>query len=316
MFRSKKYILITMIVSISLLISACGGEATADLTISTAIAQTVEAQNTVQESTATLIPLPAFTTTPPAFSPTVTLAASKIPPTLPAGSSKYLDCMKANLTGETIPDGTIMKPGEQFTKTWHIQNNSTCTWDTSYKIVFWDGDVLGGAYVYNFPQSATPGQSMDVPLVLTAPSENGTYKSSWMFQTPDGITFGVGQYSQPFYTEIVVSDAKNPNYGIASVEYEIVRDPAAGCPANVFYTVTAKITTTGPFEFSYYWAQSDGNNSNPKTMKFDSASSKTVSREWSFHLGSSTTHDKWMQIIVVDPIAHEYDRAVFRYECQ
>ena len=315
MLRSKKYMLITLIVSLSLLISACGGEATADPTISTAIAQTIAAQNIAQESTATVTPLPAFTTTPPAFSPTITPAASKIPPTLPSGSSQYLACMKANLTGETIPDGTILKPGEQFTKTWHVQNNSTCTWDTSYKIVFWDGDVLGGAYVYNFPQSAIPGQTMDVPLVLTAPSANGTYKSSWMFQTPDGINFGVGQYSQPFYTEIVVSDSSKPGYGVASVEYEIVRDPAAGCPANVFYTVNARITTTGPLEFTYYWAQSDGNDSNPKTLKFTAAGSQTVSRSWSFHLGSSTTNDKWMQIIGVDP-ARAYDKAVFRYECK
>jgi hypothetical protein len=222
--------------------------------------------------------------------------------------------VKANLTGETIPDGTIMKPGEQFTKIWHVQNNSNCTWDTSYKIVFWDGETLGGAYVYNFPQSAIPGQTMDVPLIFTAPSTNGTYKSSWMFQTPDGINFGVGQYSQPVYTEIVVSNSNNPKFGILSVDYQIERDPAVGCPANVFYTIYATISVSGPMEVQYYWKQSDGNDSNPKIMKFTAAGSQTISREWSFHLGSSTTHDKWMQIVTVDPF-HEYDRAVFRYDC-
>jgi len=322
MLRSKKDALIVLIVGSALLVSACGGQPKTDATISTAVAQTVEAQNAVPqpnaESTATLAALPAFTTTPPAFFPTITPAASKIPATLPStpqsGAGKYLDCMKAGLTGETIPDGTVMKPGEQFTKVWQIQNNSNCTWDTNYKIVFWDGEILGGGFVYNFPQSAIPGQIIDVPLVLTAPAASGTYKSSWMFQTPDGANFGVGQYSQPIYTEIVVSDANNPKYGVLSVDYQIERDPVAGCPANVFYTVYATISVSGPMEVQYYWRQSDGNDSNPKIMKFTKAGSQTISREWSFHLGSSTTHDKWMQIVTVDPF-HEYEKAVFRYDC-
>ena len=175
---------------------------------------------------------------------------------------------------------------------------------------------MGGGYVYNFPQPVAPGQTIDVPLVLTAPTTDGTYESQWMFQTPDGITFGVGDYSVPFTAKIVVSSAKKPDYGITTVDYRVVRDPASGCPANVWYTVYATITTSGPIVFTYYWAQWDGNDGNPKTMKFESAGSKTVSRDESFHLGSSTTHDKWMQIIVVDPLHQEFDRAMFEYTCK
>ncbi len=317
MVRSKKYNLMTLILSLTLLLSACGGNAKENKTIATSVAQTVAAQNLTQETIASATPLPASATTP-AFSPAlITPAATKVLPTLPAGSSGYIACLKANLTGETIPDGTIMTPGEQFTKIWHIQNNSTCTWDTSYKIVFWDGDILGGAYVYNFPQAAIPGQTVDLPLVFTAPATNGTYKSSWMFQAPDGTTFGVGEYSQPFYAEIVVSDDKKPDYGILSVDYKIVRDPASGCPANVIYTVYATITASGPYEIQYSWAQSDENNGGSKTMAFSAAGSQTISREWKLHLGSSTAHDRWMKIIVIDPFYREYDPpATFSYTCK
>ena len=85
-----------------------------------------------------------------------------------------------------------MKPGEQFWKTWTIRNTSSCAWNTSYQIVFWDGNVMGGGYVYNFPQSVPPGNVVEIPLLLTAPLTDGQHVSEWKFKTPDGILFGVG----------------------------------------------------------------------------------------------------------------------------
>ncbi len=113
--------------------------------------------------------------------------------------------MVANLVSESPPDGTIYKPGQTFFKTWRVQNNSNCTWNTSYKIIFWNGDQMGSAYNYNFPQSVPPGQSADVSIQLAAPDAAGTYRGEWKFQTPDGQNFGVGQYSSILWTEIVVS---------------------------------------------------------------------------------------------------------------
>ena len=207
-----------------------------------------------------------------------------------------------------------MTPGEQFTQTWQIKNSSSCTWDSSYKIIFWDGDVMGGAYVYNFPQPATPDQIVAIPLVFIAPATNGTYQSYWMLKAPDGSTFGVGEYSQPFFTEIVVSDAKKPDYGLTSVTYDIVRDPPTGCPRNSFYTVYATLTVNGPIEISYYWSQSDGNESGVKTLEFEEAGSITLSHEWKVGLGDSP-NDRWMQIIVTDPEYTEYGKAVWSNPC-
>jgi hypothetical protein len=152
-------------------------------------------------------------------------------PTLPVNPSES-DCAKASLDSETIPDGTIYKPGELFTKTWQITNTSTCVWDTNYKIVFWSGDILGGAYVYNLPQVTGPGVTLPISLVLTAPAVDGRYKSEWALQTPDKINFGVGMYSEPFYTTIVVSSSAKPAYAVTSVDYSVVRNPATGCPLN------------------------------------------------------------------------------------
>jgi len=221
--------------------------------------------------------------------------------------------MKASLVEETVPDGTIMKPGQQFTKTWRIQNASTCTWNTSYKIVFWDGDVMGGGYVYNFPQQALPGDIVDVPLVLTAPTADGTYRSSWKLQTPGGSTFGVGADS-PFWADIVVSSSSNVKFGVASVTYSVDRDPVNGCPANVRYTIYATISVNGPVTVTYNFRKSDGTQDDKRTIKFTEASSKTVSMEWSLHLGSAT-NERWVQLFTLAPEEQDFGKATFTYSC-
>lgn len=317
MFKSIKYTLFTSIIISSLLLTACGAESTEESapisSIETAVAETVAAQNAAQVTSTTAPALPDFTQTPLQFSPTGTPSIPTILPTRtfnPAASP----CAQASLVSETIPDGTIFKPGQTFTKTWEIKNTSNCSWDTSYKIVFWDGDVLGGGYVYNLPQAVDPGQTVPISLFLTAPKDDAAYTSKWMLQTPDSVEFGVGEYSAPFTAEIVVSSSDKPNYAITSVEYSVVRDPAVGCPANVNHIVYATFTSNGPIEFSYSWLQSDGNDSDPKILKMTAAGKLTISREWKLHLGS-TPGTKWMSIVIVEPVYHEYPRAEFDYLC-
>jgi hypothetical protein len=314
MFKSIKYILLSTIVITSLLLTACGAENTPEATqevnsIQTAVAETVAAQNA---NTPTPV-IPTATQGPLVFSPTLTPLAPVASPTLP-GSTTKSQCASASLVSETIPDGTIFSPGQVFTKTWEIQNTSTCTWDTSYKIIFWNGDILGGAYVYNLPQMVGPGQIVPISLVLTAPAEATTFTSEWMLQTPDSVEFGVGQYNAPFYAKIDVSDSAKPNYAVTSVEYNVVRDPATGCPANVNYIVYATITTSGPVELTYYWIQSDGNNSSQKTIKIDSATTTTLSREWKLHI-ATTPGLRWMTFVTVSPANKEYPRAEFVKTC-
>ncbi|MBI5963806.1 MAG: hypothetical protein HY863_10060 [Chloroflexi bacterium] len=314
MFKHIKYILFTSIVISSLLLSACAAENTQDAAIQTAVAQTVAAQN-AQQAANTETPSAPPTALPSIPTTIVTPFATIPSPTLPVNPSKS-ECAKASLESENIPDGTIYKPGDLFTKTWQITNTSNCVWDTSYKIVFWSGDVLGGAYVYNIPQITGPGATLPVSLVLTAPATDGTYKSEWMLQTPDKIPFGVGMYSSPFYTEIVVSSSDKPVYSVTSVEYNVVRTPATGCPTNTTYTIYATFTTNGPLEFTYQWNQQDGNSQGGKgTVKMTEAGSKTVSRDWMLHLGAAANSNRWMSITILTPVYKEYPQVGFTYDC-
>lgn len=314
MFRSKR---ILFILTTLLYVSACGGQ-TQDPSIATAVALTVAAQNAAPSSTASPLPPTAFPTqTPLQFSPIPTSLTPIASPTLKGNASKS-DCAHASLVSETIPDGTIFRPGEQFTKTWEIQNLSNCTWDTSYKIVFWDGDVLGGGYVYNLPQFVPPQGTVPISLVLTAPSTNGPYTSEWMLETPSGTFFGVGEYSASFFTKIVVSDAKKPGYAILSVDYKVVRDPAVGCPANVTYTVNATLTSNGPIEIKYAWivgGPAEEYTEKPKTLVFKEAGSQTVSNETKLHLGNTPGNQRYKAINILDPYNERFPDVHFLYDC-
>jgi hypothetical protein len=318
MFKPIKYTLLFTIVMMSLLATACGGKSTAEAAqamdnIQTAVAETVAAQDAVQIANTSAPAAPIVTQTPLLFSPTLTPLAPLASPTLPANTAKS-KCASASLVSETIPDGTIFKPEAKFTKTWEIQNTSTCVWDTNYKIVFWDGDLLGGAYVYNLPQQVDPGKTFPLSLQLIAPKAEATYTSKWMLQTPDSVEFGVGEYSAPFYAKIEVSASSTPNYAVTSVDYNMVRDPATGCPANVDYILYATITTSGPVELTYYWAQSDGNDSNPKTIKIASATTTTISHNWKLHIATNTG-TRWMALVTVSPVSVAYPHVEFVKTC-
>ena len=149
-------------------------------------------------------------------------------------------------------------------------------------------------------------------------AQRATYTSKWMLQTPEGGDFGVGQYNAPFYAEIVVSDKDKPGYAITSVEYNVVRDPATGCPANVTYTTYATLTSNGPIEIQYQWLlgkQRDTVLEKPKTLNFTEAGSQTISHESKLHLGNTPGDQRWKAIIIVDPYYKEYPSINFNYDC-
>ncbi|MBI3995208.1 MAG: PD40 domain-containing protein [Nitrospirae bacterium] len=113
--------------------------------------------------------------------PAASLAQSRsaIPPL--ADESKFL----RNIT---IPSGTILKPGEAFTKTWRIMNQGSTTWE-DYQLAFIGGDLLGGPPFVGIP-TTSPDQIVDVSIPMLAPVKPGEYRSEWRMRTPDGRPFG------------------------------------------------------------------------------------------------------------------------------
>src|SRR5829696_4221145 len=80
------------------------------------------------------IPTLSFNTTPnttpiAGFTPLSTSVA-------PVNTSAATCHNSAYVSDVTIPDDTALKPGDDFDKTWRIQNNGTCAWDDGFQLVF------------------------------------------------------------------------------------------------------------------------------------------------------------------------------------
>ena len=105
----------------------------------------------------------------------------------------------------TIPDEMDIAPGEQFTKTWRLQNAGSCSWRIGYLLYFESGNILGGPSSLDLTSEIIePGETLDVSVDLVAPEETGTYEGFWKLRNVKGEGFGVGEYSKAFWVKINV----------------------------------------------------------------------------------------------------------------
>ncbi len=103
----------------------------------------------------------------------------------------------------TFADGSYVAPGSYFTKTWRIRNTGVNAWNSSYRLIFVSGDQMSGPQFVSLPGYVASGQTIDISINLVAPQTSGTFRGSWMLQSPDGVTFGVGLNGQtPIWVNI------------------------------------------------------------------------------------------------------------------
>jgi hypothetical protein len=170
----------------------------------------------------------------PTVTPTATIAT--IPPTA---------CDKAAFVADvTVPDGTVMYPGQAFTKTWELKNVGTCAWTSAYQLVFVSGAQMGGPNSANFPlqqgQTVPVGKSVRVSVNLTAPTTAGSYRGYWMFKNPSGQQFGIGtQGTTPWWVDIKVSGPTVTPGGPTATPSATPTGPTPTKPANSAYDFTA-----------------------------------------------------------------------------
>jgi len=160
-------------------------------------AQTVEA-NMTQAAILNPPTIPA-TSTPGFPTATLAIATTRVPPTNPPPTQS---CDIAQFVDDvSIPDGTVLAPNETFTKTWRLKNTGTCTWTTSYAIVFSSGDSMGGPATQTLTGNVTPGQSVDISVNLKAPGTPGSYRGYWKLRNGAGALFAT------VYVDIKVATA-------------------------------------------------------------------------------------------------------------
>lgn len=123
--------------------------------------------------------------------PAQPLATSTNAP-LPATSVPATGCYQAYFVADiTVPDNTQMTKGQTFTKTWRVRNNGTCTWTGDFDIVYTSGTNLASVSSVDIPKEVKPGETVDISIPMTAPSSDGSYRSSWVIKASNGYSFGV-----------------------------------------------------------------------------------------------------------------------------
>ncbi|MCI0399087.1 MAG: hypothetical protein L0332_19080 [Chloroflexi bacterium] len=107
----------------------------------------------------------------------------------------------------SVPDDTVVAPGQVFTKTWQLRNDGGCTWGPGYSLVFIGGEPMGGLETQPLAGVTAPGEILELSVTLVAPLEPGSYRSEWKLGNARGILFGLGpEGNEPFWVQIVVSN--------------------------------------------------------------------------------------------------------------
>ena len=98
----------------------------------------------------------------------------------------------------TVPDGSVVTPGEQIDKRWLVENSGTCNWDASYRLRLVAGPDLDAKAVQAL-YPARSGTQAEIRILFIAPGEAGIYNSAWQAYSPQDSPFG-----DPFFIEITV----------------------------------------------------------------------------------------------------------------
>jgi hypothetical protein len=209
--NKKKIPVIFPLIFLAYILSACGSSdssaSTGDAAVSgiyTSVVKTLTAQATPIQDTPT-----------PFVEKTVAADASSTPedkkPELPAASSNPAQAEPAAtattgcdnaiyVSDVSIPDGTVLAPGEFFSKTWKLQNTGVCKWTTSYELAFVSGNALSGSTT-GLEDSVSPNAKVNISVSMVAPKTTGTYTGYWKLKNASSAWFG-----ESVYVKIEVSD--------------------------------------------------------------------------------------------------------------
>lgn len=143
-------------------------------------------------------PFPTQTASPAATGTALSTTPEPSPTSNPCFNLLYISDV-------TIPDGTRMKPGEKFTKTWQVQNIGGCAWRSGFSFRHVGGDPMRGNTV-TLTEAIPTGAKREIFVDLVVPSGiNGVIESAWQMADENGVFFG-----DTLFVKIVVGDLTTP----------------------------------------------------------------------------------------------------------
>jgi hypothetical protein len=89
----------------------------------------------------------------------------------------------------TIPDNSVMEPGQSFTKTWRVKNCGDVAWGSEATLRFASGAQMGAPDSVSV-DDVVPGNNVDISVNMVAPSAAGTYRGEWRLHLASGARLG------------------------------------------------------------------------------------------------------------------------------
>jgi Ig-like domain from next to BRCA1 gene len=183
----------------------------------TQIFQTVLARLTQTQSsapTSTASPTPVASRSPTAT--TQLVAVVTLSPGPPSRTSKPTQTCDQAAPGVpidvTIPDDTVLQPGQSFTKIWRLSNVGTCTWTQAYRVELFSGDAMGAASSVPLAHEVPPGQGIDISVDMVAPRAAGMFQGNWKLRNQKNQWFGIGPNGDsPFWVRVVIPPTPTPS---------------------------------------------------------------------------------------------------------
>ena len=189
MIMKHKSKMFAILWTLAFLLAACGpsdAELTPTVNPDAIRTQAVGTFASSLTQTALAIPTATLTLTP---APTNALfAVSTISTTT---SAAVTSCYKLLFVKDvTIPDNTVMAPGQTFTKKWQVQNSGGCAWAPGFKFSLFGGDAMNGQTL-TLSQPVAVGSVTELSIDMAAPTgKTGTIQGTWRMADDKGVFFG------------------------------------------------------------------------------------------------------------------------------
>ncbi len=201
----KKHKLYILILTLGFLLLSCGSNNSeqADLLLDTDAIRTEAVSTYASSLTKTLVPVPTTSPTPKIIEPSLTPPEITVTLETPATANPCYNLLY--IEDVTVQDGTQMKAGEAFTKTWLVQNVGGCAWRAGFTFNHYGGDGMRGSTV-TLTDAIPTGAKREISVQLVVPSgQTGIIESAWRMADENGIFFG-----DTLSIKIVVGDVTAP----------------------------------------------------------------------------------------------------------
>ena len=120
----------------------------------------------------------------------ITVAATEAPTVSPTPTPTPA-CLNNSvfITDVTVPDGTLVAPGQSLNKIWRVRNTGTCAWSSRDVLAFVGGVPMTTTTTVAVSNTA-PGATADLLVGIIAPANPGLHSGSWRMRATNGAFFG------------------------------------------------------------------------------------------------------------------------------